>query len=159
MINRRIFSPLLAILATFSAIEANAQFKSGGQCLGDIVAPFGVVDIQDTVFVLTNFNAAGKQLKRNAAADINGDGLVNGGDLTFTLNQGPCPKKCQYDFTGDGKVTAADLSVLLGTPDITGVELSGLLNQWGDCSKPFAAISKGTREKARPMLLQKKPKL
>lgn len=159
MVNSRIFCPLLSILTIFSAVEANAQSKPGGQCVGDVVAPFGEVDIQDTVFVLTNFNATGKQLKRNAVADINGDGLVNGGDLAFTLNQGPCPEKCQYDFNGDGKVTAADLSVLLGSAPISGVALSGLLHQWGDCSKAFTPISKATRDKARPMLLQKKPNL
>ncbi|MBL9141921.1 MAG: hypothetical protein JNK53_08655 [Phycisphaerae bacterium] len=48
------------------------------------------------------------------AADLNSDGVVNGGDLGILLAAwGPC-KGCQADLDGDGTVGGADLGTLLG---------------------------------------------
>ncbi|MBL9141922.1 MAG: hypothetical protein JNK53_08660 [Phycisphaerae bacterium] len=48
------------------------------------------------------------------AADLNSDGIVNGGDLGILLAAwGPC-KGCQADLNGDGTVGGADLGTLLG---------------------------------------------
>jgi hypothetical protein len=45
--------------------------------------------------------------------DLNGDGLVNGADLTILLGSwGPCGG-CPADLDGDGSVGAADLAILL----------------------------------------------
>ena len=50
-------------------------------------------------------------------ADLNGDGVVNGADLSVVLAfWGSCETSdCPADFDGDGAVTGADLSVLLAT--------------------------------------------
>ena len=46
--------------------------------------------------------------------DINGDGLVNGGDLGLVLGSwGPCPG-CPEDLDGNGNVDGGDLGLLLG---------------------------------------------
>ncbi|RMH31001.1 MAG: hypothetical protein D6692_00910, partial [Planctomycetota bacterium] len=50
--------------------------------------------------------------------DINGDGLVNGADISFVLNNwGPCPTDpccpCRGDVTGDGVVNGVDISFIL----------------------------------------------
>jgi hypothetical protein len=48
--------------------------------------------------------------------DVNGDGQVNGSDLTFILAYwGPCdgPDSCAYDLTGDGLVNGADITLVL----------------------------------------------
>jgi hypothetical protein len=73
MNGKSLFSALLSILLTVSALDATAQAKSGGQCVGDIIAPFGVVDIQDVMHVLNNFNPTRKQYTINSNADINGE--------------------------------------------------------------------------------------
>lgn len=55
-------------------------------------------------------------------ADINGDGVVDGADLTIVLGEwGPCPvpDDCPGDLTGDGLVDGADLTIVLG--------------EWGAC--------------------------
>ena len=55
-------------------------------------------------------------------ADLNGDGMVNGHDLTQLLaSWGPCPDfgPCSADFTADGEVNGADLTILL--------------SEWGPC--------------------------
>ena len=51
------------------------------------------------------------------AADINGDGVVNGGDLGLLLaSWGACVnEECPSDIDGDGTVDAADLSMLLAS--------------------------------------------
>ena len=47
--------------------------------------------------------------------DIDGNGVVNGGDLGLVLGDwGPCPKGCAGDINGDGVVNGADLGLLLG---------------------------------------------
>ncbi len=49
-------------------------------------------------------------------ADLNGDGIVNGADLTILLAAwGPCPPKgaCPADLNGDSVVDGADLTILL----------------------------------------------
>ncbi|MDG2030609.1 MAG: dockerin type I domain-containing protein [Phycisphaerales bacterium] len=48
--------------------------------------------------------------------DINGDGIVNGSDLSQVLGfWGPCSNEtCPADLNGDGSVTGADLSIILG---------------------------------------------
>ena len=46
--------------------------------------------------------------------DINGDGQVDGSDLTILLgNWGPCAG-CPADINGDGQVDGSDLTILLG---------------------------------------------
>ena len=50
------------------------------------------------------------------AADLNGDGVVNGGDISFILsNWGPCPLAlpCPSDLNNDGVVNGADISFVL----------------------------------------------
>jgi hypothetical protein len=49
--------------------------------------------------------------------DINGDGVVDGSDLSQVLGfWGPCSSSdCPADLDGDGAVTGADLSLLLGS--------------------------------------------
>jgi hypothetical protein len=52
----------------------------------------------------------------NPPGDLNGDGLVNGADLSILLGDwGTCPPKgtCLGDINGDGVVNGADLSILL----------------------------------------------
>ncbi|MGA1058680.1 MAG: dockerin type I domain-containing protein, partial [Phycisphaerales bacterium] len=52
----------------------------------------------------------------NPPGDLNGDGLVNGADLSICLGDwGTCPPKgtCLGDINGDGVVNGADLSILL----------------------------------------------
>ena len=47
--------------------------------------------------------------------DVDGNGVVNGGDLGLLLGDwGPCPKGCAGDINGDGVVNGADLGLLLG---------------------------------------------
>jgi len=54
------------------------------------------------------------------ASDLNGDGVVNGGDISFILNAwGPCPG-CPEDLNGDGVVDGGDISFIL--------------NNWGPCA-------------------------
>ena len=54
------------------------------------------------------------------SADIDGDGIVNGGDLAALLSQwGPC-SGCAADLDGDGQVNAADLAVLLAAWNSSG---------------------------------------
>lgn len=46
--------------------------------------------------------------------DLNGDGIVNGGDLGLLLGSwGPC-RGCPADLNGDGLVNGADIGLLLG---------------------------------------------
>ena len=48
-------------------------------------------------------------------ADLNGDRVVNGADLSTLLGAwGPCSGSCPADITGDGTVGGADLAALLG---------------------------------------------
>jgi len=52
-----------------------------------------------------------------SSGDINGDGAVNGEDLSIVLGfWGPCndPGDCPADIDGDGSVTGSDLSIILG---------------------------------------------
>ena len=49
--------------------------------------------------------------------DINGDGVVDGEDLSIILGfWGPCndPSDCPADVDGDGVVNGSDLSIVLG---------------------------------------------
>jgi hypothetical protein len=48
-------------------------------------------------------------------ADLNGDRVVNGADLSALLGAwGPCSGSCPADITDDGEVGGADLAALLG---------------------------------------------
>lgn len=48
------------------------------------------------------------------SGDLNGDGQVNGADITVLLSQwGPCPE-CLADLDGDDAVGGADITILLG---------------------------------------------
>ena len=54
--------------------------------------------------------------------DIDGNGVVNGGDMGLLLAEwGPC-SPCQADFTGNGIVDGADLGLLLGAWGFCGGE-------------------------------------
>ncbi len=47
-------------------------------------------------------------------ADLTGDGIVNGADLTVVLaNWGKCKSGCEGDLNGDGNIDGADLTVVL----------------------------------------------
>jgi protocatechuate 3,4-dioxygenase beta subunit len=47
-------------------------------------------------------------------ADLNGDGVVNGGDLGLMLaSWGACPSGCSADLNDDGTVNGSDLGLLL----------------------------------------------
>ncbi|NDC37314.1 MAG: hypothetical protein EBZ48_04595 [Proteobacteria bacterium] len=155
MESRVLFVAFLFGILTLSAVPASAQEKSGGQCVGDIAAPYGAVDVQDLMRVLSNFGATGKTYARNAPADINLDRVINGADASFVLSAlGPCPQPCQYDLNGDKQVNAVDLAIQLSM-NPTGPALSGLLNQWGDCSKQYSAATKRTPNAGKPYLLRK----
>ncbi|MDG2030769.1 MAG: right-handed parallel beta-helix repeat-containing protein [Phycisphaerales bacterium] len=68
-------------------------------------------------------NQIGEVCGSTCPADINGDGVVDGADLTIVLGEwGPCPvpDDCPGDLTGDGLVDGADLTIVLG--------------EWGACS-------------------------
>ena len=46
-------------------------------------------------------------------ADLNGDGIVGGGDLgAFFILWGPCPDPCEADFDGNGEVDGSDLGLI-----------------------------------------------
>ena len=48
------------------------------------------------------------------AADFDGDGDVDGGDLgSFFVQWGACADDCDADFNGDGTVDGVDLGVML----------------------------------------------
>ena len=53
----------------------------------------------------------------NNPADLNGDGIVNGADLTILLGSwGACTKPvCVADINEDGFIDGADLTILLGS--------------------------------------------
>ena len=59
----------------------------------------------------------GGNLVCSCAGDLNGDDIVDGGDLTILLGEwGPCPAgaACIADKNGDGLVDGADLNMILG---------------------------------------------
>jgi hypothetical protein len=66
-------------------------------------------------------NVIGDTCEVDCLADINGDGQVDGADLTALLGEwGGCATAvCPADLTGDGQVDGADLTLLLG--------------EWGPC--------------------------
>ena len=56
------------------------------------------------------------QCLASAPADLNGDGAINGADISFILsNFGPCPPAvpCPSDLNNDGTVGGADISFIL----------------------------------------------
>jgi hypothetical protein len=58
-------------------------------------------------------------LRTACASDLNGNGIVDGGDLGQMLGSwGPC-SGCNTDLDGDGATTGSDLGLLLGA--------------WGSC--------------------------
>ena len=53
--------------------------------------------------------------------DIDGDGIVSGADLTLLLGQwGTCSEDCSGDLDGDGSIGGSDLTILLGEWDAAG---------------------------------------
>ena len=59
----------------------------------------------------------GGNLVCSCAGDLNGDDIVDGGDLTILLGEwGPCPAgtACIADMNGDSLVDGADLNLILG---------------------------------------------
>lgn len=55
------------------------------------------------------------ELSTSSPADLDGDGDVDGADLTIVLGSwGPCPPPCPADINGDGVVDGADITILLG---------------------------------------------
>jgi len=60
-------------------------------------------------------------------ADLNGDGVVDGNDLTIVLGQWSCTEdNCLADLNGDGTVDGSDLTIVLG--------------QWGSCPSDAEAM-------------------
>ncbi len=53
-------------------------------------------------------------------ADLNGDGVVDGLDLTYIMSQWGCQQQCSYDLTGDDQVD--------------GLDLTAIFSNWGPCS-------------------------
>lgn len=79
-------------------------------------------DQVDGAFIDAGGNQIGDECGSSCPADITGDGLVDGADLTIILGEwGPCdvPDDCPGDLTGDGLVDGADLTIVLG--------------EWGPC--------------------------
>lgn len=67
------------------------------------------------------FDFPGNEVPANiCASDLNGDTVVDGGDLGILLGQWGTCAGCSADFNADGLVDGADLGVLLGS--------------WGPCS-------------------------
>ena len=59
----------------------------------------------------------GRIVRRDVAADVNGDGVVNGSDLSMIFaDWGQCTSSgnCLSDITGDGMVDGADLGYVIG---------------------------------------------
>ena len=59
----------------------------------------------------------GRIVRRDVAADVNGDGVVNGADLSLIFaDWGQCTStgNCLSDITGDGMVDGADLGYVVG---------------------------------------------
>lgn len=53
-------------------------------------------------------------LSMTVEGDLNGDGSVNGADITIIFSYwGECPSDCPADINGDGSVDGADLTILL----------------------------------------------
>ncbi|MEI7878255.1 MAG: IPT/TIG domain-containing protein, partial [Planctomycetota bacterium] len=62
------------------------------------------------------FSPSTAQGQSGCASDLNGNGVVSGGDLALVLSSwGPCPGKgsCASDLNGDGVVNGDDLATLL----------------------------------------------
>ena len=72
---------------------------------------------KENPFVTLGLQEAGRLtivLAIGPAADLNGDGVVDGADLGALLSAwGPCNDPCPADLNGDGMVDGADLGVLL----------------------------------------------
>ena len=61
-----------------------------------------------------NLQSATGTCSGGTSGDLNGDGQVNGFDLTVLLSAwGPCSGNCPADINGDGQVNGLDLTVLL----------------------------------------------
>lgn len=62
---------------------------------------------------------SGRDIDLPCPGDFNGDGVINGADLSYILGSwGEC-EGCNTDLNGDGIVNGADLAIILGL--------------WGDC--------------------------
>ncbi|MBX3354145.1 MAG: hypothetical protein KF724_00425 [Phycisphaeraceae bacterium] len=82
---------------------------------------------------------------RPCPADLSGNGVVDGGDITVVLGAWGACVRCPEDLNGDGWVSGADLSILLGqwggVADadldcdgvVGGADLAIMLGQWGEC--------------------------
>jgi hypothetical protein len=74
---------------------------------------------KENPFVTLGIQQAGRLsivIQSGPAADLNGDGVVDGADLGALLAAwGPCPKgdPCPADLDGDGSVDGADLGLML----------------------------------------------
>ena len=71
--------------------------------------------------VTSGIGTVGPEIETSCFGDINGDGIVNGGDLALVLSDwGPCSGSCPADFDGNGLVNGGDLAQVLAV--------------WGPCS-------------------------
>lgn len=69
----------------------------------------------------SGIGTVGPEIETSCFGDINGDGIVNGGDLALVLSDwGVCSGSCPADFDGNGLVNGGDLAQVLAV--------------WGPCS-------------------------
>ena len=82
---------------------------SGDRCL--VGAPYATDPIPQTgnAFLLEGLGSG----CGGVPGDLNGDGLVNGGDLGLMLSFFGLCEGCQADLNGDGVVNGGDLGLLL----------------------------------------------
>ena len=71
--------------------------------------------------VTSGIGTVGPAVETSCIGDINGDAIVNGGDLALVLSGwGPCSGSCSADFDGNGLIDGGDLAQVLAV--------------WGPCS-------------------------
>jgi parallel beta-helix repeat protein/predicted outer membrane repeat protein len=98
---------------------------SGTTVTGSLICGNTLEQIEQTspgLYVDGGGNLVTTECEPVCVADLNGDGMVDGHDLTQLLaSWGPCPDfgPCSADFTADGEVNGADLTILL--------------SEWGPC--------------------------
>jgi hypothetical protein len=119
-----VLAPLLfavAAIANFS-VDWHTVDGGGGTLSGGAYSVSGTIGQHDAgapltagAFSITGGFWAGASSPAACAGDTNGDGLVNGADLSVLLSQfgQNVPAGTGADFNSSGSVNGADLSVLL----------------------------------------------